>query len=263
MGQVDLHFEPTVPVFDANVALGRRHNRRVAVDTAEGTLRAMDRAGIDRALVYSPHAAAYDSRDGNALLLELIEAEPRLVPQFACNPAFDEVDTLRAAVADRGVRSVRMFPVLHRYPFRDWVVKQWLDWLARDQIPLWLPMNYDTNRAAESGDIDPSQMHDTLARHPDVPVVLTEVYYQIIGWILPFLRSLPNVYVEISKLVNTDGIAKLMDAVGDQRILYGSAFPDSAMAPQLYTLHRCGLSESSLRAICSGNLERLLGVQAA
>ena len=67
VGQVNLRFKPTVPVFDANVSLGRRHNRRVAVDTAEGTLRAMDRAGIDRALVYSPHAAAYDSRDGNAL----------------------------------------------------------------------------------------------------------------------------------------------------------------------------------------------------
>ena len=32
------------------------------------------------------------------------------------------------------------------------------------------------------------------------------------------------------------------------------------MAPQLYHLHRMGLDESTLKAICAGNLERLLGL---
>ena len=65
MGLVDLDFKPAVPVFDANVALGRRHDRRQSVDTAETTLAQMDRVGIERALVYTPHAAVYDSREGN------------------------------------------------------------------------------------------------------------------------------------------------------------------------------------------------------
>ena len=64
MGQVDFEFRPDVPVFDADVALGRRHDRRVAVDSVEGTLEAMDRAGVDRAHVYAPHAAGYDSTHG-------------------------------------------------------------------------------------------------------------------------------------------------------------------------------------------------------
>ena len=50
----------------------------------------------------------------------------------------------------------------------------------------------------------------------------------------------------------------LIDAVGHERVLFGSRFPDSPMAPMLYSLHRSGLSEEELRAICSGNLEKLL-----
>ena len=38
MGKVDLNFMPNVPVFDANAALGRRHDKRVNVDTVEGTI---------------------------------------------------------------------------------------------------------------------------------------------------------------------------------------------------------------------------------
>ena len=67
MGKVDLNFKPEVPVFDANIALGRRHNRRVKIDNLEGTIKAMAHSGVDRALAYSPHAATFDSKDGNTL----------------------------------------------------------------------------------------------------------------------------------------------------------------------------------------------------
>ena len=249
MGNVDLDFRPSVPVFDANVALGRRHDRRVRVDTVEGTLKAMSRVGVGRALVYSPHAASFDPGDGNLVLLEMIEGEPRLVPQFVCIPS-DDLESFAAGVKERGVRSVRLLPKLHNYPFRDWVVKPWLRWLAAEDIHLWIP----------SEQIDPSELHETLTEHRDLNVVLAEVPYRHAAWALPLLRSLPNLHVEMSWFLTTDGVSKLMDAVGDRRILYGSRFPDSAMGPHLYHLHRCGLSESSLAAICSGNLERMLGM---
>ena len=248
MGQVDLDFKPTVPVFDANVALGRRHDRRVPSDTLEGTLEAMDRAGVGRAVVYSPHAANFDSQDGNQLLQQTVQGEPSLVPQYVCTPAADDLDEFATQVKERGVRSVRMFPRLHNYPFRDWIVKPWLSWLAVEGLPLWIPIDQ----------FDPSELHDTIKEHPDVSVVLSELHYSQMTWVMPLLRSLPNVHVEISRFLITDGVARLIDAAGEERILFGSRFPDSPMAPQLYNLHRCNLSTATLAAICSGNLQRLL-----
>ena len=249
IGRIDNNFKPLVPVFDANVALGRRHNRRVTADSAHDTLAAMDQAGVSRALVYAPHAATFDARDGNRILMETVRGEPRLVPQYVCTPTFDDPDSFAAGVLGTRMRSIRMFPISHRYPFRDWVVKSWLNWLADQNVLLWLPAT----------EFDPAELHDTLKEHPGVTVVLCEVHYSHVPWALPLLRTLPNLCIEISRFVIGDGIPRLQDTVGHERILYGSWFPDSPMAPQLYNLHHCGLSEEVLSAICAGNLSRLLG----
>lgn len=251
MGQVDLDFRPSVPVFDANAALGRRNDKRVSVDTAEAALDAMEKAGVGRALVHHQHAVLFDGHDGNRLLLDVIRGEPRFVPQFACNPSFDNLDTFAAEVAELNVRSVRMDPTPHRYAFRDWVVGPWLEWLAAERIPLSL----------DAMEFDPAELHDTIKGHPDVTVLLNEVHYSHVPWALPLLRSLPNVHIELSRLVIPDGIARVLDAAGPERVLFGSRFPASPIAPQLYNLERCGLSEQTLKAICADNLVRLLGVE--
>ena len=259
MGDVNLNFKPAVPVFDANMALGRRHDRRVSVDTVVETLKEMNRAGVDRALVYAPHAVTYDSAEGNSLLLETIHGDSRLVPQFVCNPAFDDFDAFTSWVKEAKIRSVRMVPGAHNYPFRDWVVKRWLDWFAAEKIPVWLPTEYGI--ITETVHLNPSEAHDTVKAHPNLNVVLSEVHYGHVGWALPLIRSLPNISIEISRFVIADPIARLMKAVGEERILFGSRFPSQYIAPHIYTLHHSGLSDETLKKICSGNLERLLGMR--
>ena len=258
MSEVDLDFRPSVPVFDANVALGRRHSRRVKVDTVEGTLDAMAKAGVGRALVFSPHATTTDSRDGNQMLHEAVQGVPELVPQFACNPASDDLDQFASQVAELGVQSVRMTPMIHQFPFRDWMVKPWLDWLTSEGIPLWLPASAEYTGGRQ--ETDPADLFDTVERHPDLPMVLSEVHYRHLPWALPLIKSLENISVDISWDFSTDGISRLLDTIGEERVLFGSRFPDGSMSPQLYHLHRLGLGEDSLRAICAGNLEKLLGM---
>ena len=256
---VDLDFRPEVPAFDANAALGRRHDRRVAVDDAAGLLAEMDRAGVERALVYAPHAAAFDSAEGNAGLLEAIGDETRLVPQFVCNPTFDDLDATKAQIEAADVRAVRMVPTLHHYPFRSWVVGEWLEWLSARGIPLWLPASYEANWH-DGGDLDAHAVHETVRQFPDLTVVLCEVHYVQASWAPPLLKSLPNLSIEVSRYVIVDGIARLLEIVGPRRVLFGSRFPEQAIAPQLYHLHRIGLNETDLRAVCGGNLGRLLGM---
>ena len=248
MGEVDLHFKSSVPTFDACVALGRRFDRYVREDTVEGTLDVMDKAGVEKALVYSPHSIDFDAEEGDALLMEQIQGQTRLVPQFAVNPSYDDMEAFGATLHELGVRSVRMAPEKHRFPFRDWVVGPWLEWLASEKLPLWL----------DSMQFDPVDLHDTVKKFPDTQIVLSEVHYSHIGWAMPVLKSLPNLSIEISRFLIPDGVNMLIDAVGHERVLFGSRFPDSPMAPMLYSLHRSGLTDEELRAICSGNLEKLL-----
>ena len=256
MGTVDLNFKPSVPVFDANVALGRRHDSRVREDTAAGVLREMDRAGVNRALCYAPHAAGYNSQQGNTLLIELIHGESRLVPQFVCNPAYDDFDSFRRDFTDAAARCIRMLPGLHNYPFRDWVVGPWLQWMSSAGIALWLPSDY--RFMGQTHPLVAADVHATIKQFPQLNVVLSEIHYSHVSWALPLLRSLPNVFIEISRLTIADPISRFLQSVDPERILFGSRFPDSAMPVHLYALHQMKLDESTLRAICAGNLLKLL-----
>ncbi|MCL0099247.1 amidohydrolase [Dehalococcoidia bacterium] len=248
MGQVDLNFAPSVPVFDANIALGRRHDRPVTSETAEQALAEMKRVGIGRAVVYSAHGAAFDARDGNEYLLDILGDTSGLVPQFVCNPAVDDINKFALDIGKHQVRSVRMLPDLGGYPFRSWIVGEWLEWLASEGIPLWLP----------ASEFEPGEVYDTLVAHPNVDIVLAEVQYSHVPWVFPMLKGLTNVHVEISRFVIPDGIPKLLKAAGHERVLFGSRFPDSPMAAQLFSLERSGVEDYVLQAICAGNLERIL-----
>lgn len=264
MAEIDLDFKPTVPVFDANAVLGRRHDRRLRFATAIDLIGEMDRLKVERALVYTPHAATYDTREGNEYLLQLIGGESRLVPQFVCNPAADDLDDFEQRLRRHQIGSIRMLPAVHGYPFRDWVVGPWLEWAAANRIPVWLPVNFGIpKRRAEldANQLDPEAVHDTLAAFPALQAVLCEPQIRHIAWVLPLLRSLPNLAVELSRHAITDGVQMFISAIGVERIMFGSRFPESPLGANLFHLFNCGLESDQLRLVCAGNLERLLGME--
>ena len=75
----DLDFKARVPVFDANIGVGHRHDRPSPfADTTE--LRAeMDRHGVDRALVYHLQGESISAVEGNEALAGW--CDEALVPQ--------------------------------------------------------------------------------------------------------------------------------------------------------------------------------------
>ena len=258
MGKVDLNFKPSVPVFDANVELGRRHDQRADKDTPEQLFEEMEHSGVDRALVWHPHGAAYDSMEGNLILQELIHGDSRLVPQFFCNPSFDNFDAITKSVKEAAVRSIRMVPQYQHYPFQEWVVGPWLNWMEQEELALWLPTTYTVFE--KTTELNPSDVYSTIREHPHLNVVLSEVHYSHVSWAIPLLKSLPNIHVETSRLTIADPINRFLEFMNEDRILFGSRYPKSAMGVHVYALHHMGLRESTIRAICSGNLERLLGM---
>ena len=249
MGEVDIAFKSSVPVFDCNVSIGRVHTRRLSVDDSQGTLKAMDDAGINKALVHNPYGANYDPVDGNERLLESINGIDRFVPQFTCNPATFNIETFSKSVSDNNIKSLRMEPISQDYPFVEWIVGECMEWITKSNLTLFIPAT----------DINPNEFHSILKSFPKSKVVLSDLHYGHVSWAIPLLKSINNLYVEISKFSIADSIVRLRQTVGDNRILYGSKFPYQPMGPQLYSLHRWGLDETTLADICSNNLNTILG----
>ena len=243
-----LNFKPQVPVFDANVSLGRLTTRKLAVDNLPETLDIMNRNGIDKSLVYSTHSMNFDTGDGNQLLLESIGDDQRFIPMFGFNPATLNLLKFKEIIEKHQIRAIQTWPLTQNYPLTEWIIGDWLNWIQEYNLTLFM----------SASEIDPRDFYNIFQRFNKIKVVLTEVHYSHISWVIPLLSNLENVSLEISKFYINDGLKRLLDIISYKRILYGSNFPYQPMGPQLYNLHKSDIDTTSLTAICSGNLEELL-----
>ena len=243
-----LNFQPRVPVFDANVGVGHRHDRPSPFSDANELLEEMQRHGVDRALIYHVQGEAISAIRGNEALRHW--AGDAFSLQWMAGPGDDSLRQLRGFHASERVVSVRLHsPEERRMPFVDWLYGPLLDWLSAERIPLWVSL----------ADGSPGQIVNTLQRFPDVTVVLLGAHYTHAPMIRPMLRRLPNAFLELSRFENLGEVEALVAEVGAERLLYGSYFPRYAMGPMLFYLHHLEIDDSDLAAICAGNLERLLG----
>ena len=245
---ISLNFQPRVPVFDANVGVGHRHDRPSPFSEANELLEEMQRHGVDRAVIYHVQGEAISAIRGNEALPGW--AGDAFSLQWVAGPGDDSLRQLKGFHATERVVSVRLHsPEGGRVPFVDWLYGPLLDWLSAERIPLWVSL----------ADGSTTEIANTLQRFPDLTVVLLGAHYVHSTMISPMLRRLPKTFLELSRFENLAGVETLVAEMGAERLLYGSYFPRYAMGPMLFYLHHLNIDDSDLAAICAGNLERLLG----
>jgi predicted TIM-barrel fold metal-dependent hydrolase len=127
-----------------------------------------------------------------------------------------------------------------------------MEWAALNGISLWIPMGHVP-------EADVRDIYEMAGRHPSVPLVLAGSHYVNYSSVLPLLRARDNIYVDLSRFDIADGVVRLVNLIGAQRLLFGSSLPDVDPIPYIYYLGQCGLRQPDLEDICHCNLERLLG----
>ena len=243
-----LDFRPRVPVFDANIGVGHRHDRPSPCPDPDSLLEEMDRHGVGRGLVYHLQGERISPFEGNEALAEW--EHEALFPQWMAGPSGDSLRQLQSLHGGGRLRSVRLLNTEEcRIPFVDWVYGELLAWLDAEGVPLWVSL----------ADTPAVEVMETLRRYPGLRTVLVGAHYSHSAVLAPMLKGLPNASLELSRFENLGGIEALVAEFGAGRFLYGSFFPRYAMGPMLFYLHHIALDNDALAAICSGNLERLLG----
>jgi predicted TIM-barrel fold metal-dependent hydrolase len=66
------------------------------------------------------------------------------------------------------------------------------------------------------------------------------------------------IYFEISTVEGIQGIARLVEALPTERVLFGSNFPLFYLEAALLKLQESGLPESKVTMLCEGNARRIL-----
>lgn len=242
--------------FDCNVFIGRPARGEVLspVETAEALLAAMDRAGVERALVW--HIAQYDCsvQDGNRLIAEAIRFHPRLVGCWALLPThtgeLPPPTRFFRQMREAKIAALRIFPAVHGYLANRIALGDWLDELSRRRIPLFMSVKRGMDWPAVYG---------LLAECPDLTCVICDHgCWGMDRYFRPLLARYPNVHIDISQYFLDGGLEALVADYGAKRILFGSGFPESDFGGMMLALRHARIPEEAKRLIAHENLDRLL-----
>ena len=246
---VSLNFKARVPVFDANVRVGDRRDEPSLCRNREQLLAEMDRHGIGRALIYHAQTELLSPIDGNGFLEEWLGEDGRLHPQWSMGPTAASLAQIKDLHAQGRVRSVRLHDARQvGLPFRPWAYEETLSWLSDANIPLWVLL---TDAVADD-------VMTTLKAYPNLVTVLIGAHYSHHLWVRPFLKHLPNAYLELSRYEPIGQFEALRDEFGAERLVYGSWYSRYVMGPMLFYLHHTDFTQRELELVCAGNLERIL-----
>ncbi len=249
-----LHRTPSeMRFFDCNTYIGDPANGPAGV-SAEGLTAAMDRAGIERALVWHVGQRDADALAGNELLAEAIAPHERLVGCWTLLPPqtseLGEVDEWFARAAAARVRALRAFPQTHRYLLRREVLGEVLERAIAAGVPLLLA----------AGNEDWPQVYDLLADFPELTVILCETgCWGADRYFRPLIERYPNVHLEIGTYMLDGGIEAFVGDYGAGRLVFGSGFPAAYHGAMMLALAHAAIPEADKQAVAAGNLERLLG----
>ena len=249
----------TLKFFDCNTCIGRPAALPPLADTvrmdhtAEQLIEALDRAGIEGALVWHVAQRDYDARAGNDLVARAIAPHGRLAGCWSILPPqtgeLGDLGAFFAAAGRAGVRAVRAFPQAHRYLFRAEVLRPVLDRLVAARMPLIVSLEQTS-----WGDL-----YDLLADEPELTVILTEIgCWGTDRYFRPLLERYPNVIVELSSYIVDGGIEAIVEEYGARRLVFGTGFPTCYQGAPMLMLAHAEISREAKEAIASGNLGRII-----
>ena len=240
---------------DCNAYFGLPAQRPLApVGSAELLLAEMDRAGVDRALVW--HIAQHDvaPQTGNAMLAEAIAPHRRLWGCWTMLPnqarEFPEPDELFRQMREARVTSIRVFPESHKFLLNGVSMGVLLDAMSRRRVPLFLSMSRGMSWRG---------VYDVLAEFPELTcVVCDHGCWGEDRLFRPLIERYHNVAVDTSQYLLDGGIEAFVTDYGARRMLYGSGFPESYFGGMMMAIKHAQIPLAAKEAIAHGNLERMI-----
>jgi uncharacterized protein len=258
----------TERTIDVNVYLARWPTRRVPWDETAKLVAKLRAHGVGEAWVGSLDGLLHkDVAAVNARLAHECRAQRdiRLVPFGSVNPLLpDWEEDLRRCAEDHRMPGIRLHPNYHGYKLDDPAFARLLQQAASRRLIVTLALIMEDERMMHPvlrvPPVDPQPLADLVAQTPGLRLVLLNALSSnaLRGQRLRNLFQAGDVYVEISMLEGVDGVAKLINEIPLERVLFGSFAPCFYFESALLKLKESPLTPDQLRAIREQNARRLL-----
>ena len=250
--------------FDINTALGHWPFQQLPYQSAAALEKRLKEYGITGALAVNTHGLFYrDVHNANIELAQWIEGNSFFRGCASINPAYPQWEKdLHTCVEKFGFCAVRLTPLYHGYDPDGKLMDDAVTAAGKLGIAVLIPQRIMDVRQKHHLDVGSIVMPETVfslaERHPECRIVCTETL--IVDDDLPRIAPLKNLYVESSRQLTgfTGLFSRIVDALGAQRIVFGSGAPFKEVLPSIIKMMDSGFTPEICETIAWKNSEKLL-----
>jgi predicted TIM-barrel fold metal-dependent hydrolase len=219
----------------------------------EGMKKALDRFGIETAILIPRLAVDADFLQGNRELLEAIQGDDRLFGYLAVNPVFPEesIRLMRQAMPLPKFVATAMFRGASKpFPNLD-DCREVLNAYRRFTKPVMLDVtSCDAISAAEQ----------IAAEFPTIKFILGSMGGKDWKGVMSLGRLL-NVHLETSGTLDSEKVEEAVESFGPRRVLFGSDLPFANPASMLALIQSSNVAKDVMTRILDTNAKNLFGLK--
>jgi predicted TIM-barrel fold metal-dependent hydrolase len=255
------------PIIDTNVYLSRWPFRRLHGDEPDELVAKLRRQNVEQAWVGSFDALLH--RDVAAVNERLVQDcrqhGPGLLRPFGTvNPTLpDWEEDLRRCHEVHHMPGIRLHPNYHGYRLDSPAFARLLAQTSFRGLLVQVVLTMEDERtqhpACRVPHVDARPLTELLRKLPRLRLVLLNAFRaHNIEQVAGVMRA-GQLYVDIATLEGAGGVGRLVDAVGVQRVVFGSHYPLFYHESALLKLQESELPAPILRAVRTENAQRLVG----
>jgi predicted TIM-barrel fold metal-dependent hydrolase len=253
-------------IIDVNVTLSRWPFRRLAGDEPAELVSRLRNRGVTQAWagsfdgIFHKDIAGVNSRlaadcrtHGQGFLLPFGSINPKLP---------DWQEDLRRCHEEHKMPGIRLHPNYHQYDLKDPVFAELLKLAAARGLVVELALCMEDERTQPAlmhvPPVDLTSLADRVKAEPTLRLVVVNCYPQLELGELQRLVPAGKVYLDLSMVEGVGGVARLVENVSLERVLFGSNFPLFYLESAFLKVKESGLSDTQKEAVYAENARRLL-----
>jgi predicted TIM-barrel fold metal-dependent hydrolase len=224
---------------------------------AERLLKVMDEVGVDKAVLI-PALSTGRPLPADKAAEEVKKAPDRLVAFAAVNPkGKDAVANLEEAVVKHGAKGLKIHPTFQALPADDEI---WVYPLVQKAQELKIPVMF---HSGEGPYATPWQIGLVAMDFPKVTIIMAHMGLNSLSYTegaIKMAKKASNLVLETAGVVHDHPITKACQAIGSDRIIFGSDAPINNPLHEIKKIQVAKIVEEDKRKILGENIARILGL---